>query len=131
MKAILNIMVATGCVIYLSACSQAKNETESPTAVVSEPATQAQPTDSVQPAPAETTVNLENVNVALQNQDYETAVDILVQAKSDPRYMTDSARLAEYLQQKQTAAEVLAQAMSNDPKARAAYERLGRTSLGR
>lgn len=131
MKVILNIVVATGCVIYLSGCSQAENQPDSPSAAVSETATQAQPTSSVQPPPPEATVNLENVNVALQEQDYETAVDILVQAKGDPQYLTDSARLALYLQQERAAAEALAQAMNSDPKARAAYERLRRATMGR
>ena len=131
MKAILNILVAAGCVIYLNGCSKAENQTESPTTVVSESATPAPTTSAAQPPPSESAVNIENVNVALQKQDYDAAVDILVRANNDTRYLNDSARLASYLQQKRLATEALSQAMSNDPKARAAYERLGRETMGR
>jgi hypothetical protein len=71
-----------------------------------------------------------NVGAALKQQDYDAAVNALAQVSSAQPSMSDAQRL-QYAQQLQSTLAALSAAKETNPRAKAAYERLGRIATGR
>jgi hypothetical protein len=72
--------------------------------------------------------DLQAVPTALQGQDYDGAVDSLATIGLAPK---TAAQQEAYLQQLYQTQEYLRQRAEEDARARAAYQRLGRTMTGR
>jgi hypothetical protein len=70
------------------------------------------------------------VGTALNQQNYDAAVTALAQANGSLPSASEAQRL-QYNRQLQLTLEALQRAKDADPKARAAYERLGRMATGR
>jgi len=134
MKHLALSVVVFALVISFNGCSKKQEATSSPQpAPESSPSPAAQQTRTAtpQPAAAVNVVQLENnVNTALKQQNYDAAVDALVQAQSSVANMSDEQR-RQYAQQFRNASEALKNASLTDPKARAAYDRMGRAITGR
>lgn len=133
MKTFFRTVAVAGLVICLNACSKKDVEPSAQSSPAPAPASpsqpQAQATAATTPAPSGA-VALENVNTALQQQNYDTAVDILLRVKTSSQ-LTNASQSSLYAQQLQKTTMALSQAMATDPKAKAAYERLGRAVMGR
>ena len=78
-----------------------------------------------QPAPFEA-----ELTTSMQQKNYDAAVDVLLRAQSATGNMSDDQR-RQYAQQFRNISESLKAASATDPKAKAAYERMGRAVLGR
>lgn len=119
-------------VASLSACS--KNDASAPPTETASTPEAIPATTNQQPPPATAAVSvgqLENhIGTALQQQNYDVAVDSLAQVNPASQNLTEAQRL-QYAQQLQRTLAALAQAKETDPKAKAAYERLGRVATGR
>lgn len=134
MKKILSRCALVALLFSLSACSK-KNEGS---ADVSAPAGG----DSNTPAPAAAAVapaspavtaavnSLPEVTKAMENRQYEAAVQTLVQMKPATVQMTEAQRL-QYQQAVRDATTALLGVKDRDPAAKAAYEKLSRAATGR
>ncbi len=90
-----------------------------------------EPTAAVAPQQAsETPVILTDVSKAVQNRNYDDAVETLAKLKPLSAQMTDQQRI-QYQQALVNTTEALARAKDKDPRAAAAYEKLSRSILGR
>jgi uncharacterized lipoprotein YajG len=116
-----------GALIGCSKSDQTAEETAPPAAATpADPVAVAQPSQSANAA-----INsLPQVNQAVQNRQYENAVQTLNQIQPLTLQMSDQQRL-QYQQARQDAAKALIQAMGTDPAAKAAYEKLSRAATGR
>lgn len=130
MKKLLPLCVLVVVLGSLSACSK-KSDTASAAAPPSNsPATANAPTPSNPPAAVAAANALPAVTKAIQRQQYETAVDTLVQMKPATAQMTDAQRL-QYQQAVRDATTALLGVKERDPAAKAAYEKLSRSATGR
>ena len=119
--------------LVFQACT--KKETEAPSAPT--PTAETPPSPAPQPGtpvsggtPVNVSAELNSANQALQQRNYDAAVDALAKVQPTTSTMSDAQRL-QYAQQVRNTSELLIQAMPTDPKAKAAYEKLGRNVLGR
>jgi len=129
------LSVTLGLALLLPACS--KKETTVGNSPVEQPITNApaaaapEPTAAVAPQQAsETPVILTDVSKAVQNRNYDDAVETLAKLKPLSAQMTDQQRI-QYQQALVNTTEALARAKDKDPRAAAAYEKLSRSILGR
>lgn len=133
MKTLLLAVGVAGVVICLNACSKKDVEPSAELSPAPAPASpsqsQSHTTAASAPSPSGA-VGLENVSTAIQQQNYDGAVDILIRARTASQ-LTNTTQSAQYAQQLQNTTMALSQAMATDPRAKAAYERLGRAVMGR
>ena len=133
MKLVVPIVSVTAVALAFSACTKMDTEAPSsptPTADTS-PAPAPQPGTPVPNAqPVHVSAELISANQALKQRNYDAAVDALAKVQPTTSTMSDAQRL-QYAQQIRNTSELLIQAMGSDPKAKAAYEKLGRNVLGR
>lgn len=114
----------------LTACSKKDAPNNAPAVAPETTATTpAQPTATPM-APASGGQLESRITTALQQQNYDLAVDSLAQVNPAAQNLTDAQRL-QYSQQLQNTMQALARAKETDPRAKAAYERLGRIATGR
>jgi len=132
MKCLALFVVATALAVSLNGCSK-KQESATLPQPAPESSSPVQQTRIATPQSAATVnvVQLENnVSTALKQQNYDAAVDVLVQAQSSVGNMSEDQR-RQYAQQFRNASETLKNASLTDPKAKAAYDRMGRAITGR
>lgn len=130
-KASIHLAVVAGFAMCLNGCSKAKEQAEVQPAAAPETAPQQTSHPAAQAATVPSApVRLENVAPALQRKDYDAAVDMLLKARVNAQ-QANAEQKALYLEQQRATAEALANAMATDPRAKAAYERLGRAVKGR
>ena len=113
----------------LTACApkkEAQIETSPPVAEPAAPTTTATATVS----PASPMMSLPQVTEAVQNLEYDRAVQGLAGLKAARAQMTDAQRL-QYQQAVRDTTLALLQAQDKDPAAKAAYEKLSRVVTGR
>ena len=123
MRTLFIILTGLG-LVFAQGCS--KSEEASPDS----PAAEAPVTESSPPAGAPPAVPTAEVKQAIQNRQYDRAVDTLTQVAPTVNRMSDAQRL-QYQQAVQDAAAALLAAQNSDPAAKAAYNRLARTATGR
>jgi len=70
------------------------------------------------------------VGTALQQRNYDAAVDALAQSGPSNQNLSDAQRI-QYMQELQRTMDALARAAQTDAAAKAAYVRLGRVATGR
>jgi hypothetical protein len=133
MRLVLRIVSLMTVALVFQACT--KKETEAPSAPT--PTAETSPSPAPQPGtpvsggtPVNVSAELNSANQALQQRNYDAAVDALAKVQPTTSTMSDAQRL-QYAQQVRNTSELLIQAMGTDPKAKAAYEKLGRNALGR
>ena len=113
----------------LTACS-AKKETQVDTpAPVAEPAAPVA-TPPVAANAAAPMLSLPQVTQAVQNRQYDQAVQVLTELKPASAQMTEAQRL-QYQQAVRDTTLALLQAQDKDPAAKAAYDKLSRSVTGR
>jgi hypothetical protein len=75
-------------------------------------------------------INLADVDKAIEQKDYDAAIKLLSEAKAQDASLTEEQRVQ--LDQKvQTTVNALVEVMAEDPKAKAAYSQLGKLMTGR
>jgi hypothetical protein len=133
MKLFMRMLSVMTLALVIQACT--KKETEVPPAPT--PTAETSPSPAPQPGapvaggtPVNNSAELNSANQAIQQLKYEAAVDALTKVQPTTSTMSDAQRL-QYAQQVRNTSELLIQAMPTDPKAKAAYEKLGRNLLGR
>jgi len=131
MKCLIHGVAVSVLVVSVGACSKKEANSPQPTPELAAPAPQAGPDTAPRPAVAANVAQLENnINTALKQQNYDAAVDAIVQAQTAVANMSDDQR-RQYAQQCRNASTALQAASVTDPKAKAAYDRMSRAVLGR
>jgi hypothetical protein len=117
--------------VSLSACSKEEPQAAPEASIPAQPGAAVKAPQPISTASSVNLAQLENsVGTALKQQNYDAAVDALVQAQSTVQSMNDEQRL-QYAQQFRNTSTALQNASLTDPKAKAAYDRMSRAILGR
>jgi len=130
MKKLFSLCILAVILGTLSACSKKNEDNAGASAAPSTPETTITPAQPNNPATVAAVNSLPEVAKALQSQQYETAVQTLVQMKPATAQMTDAQRL-QYQQAVRDATTALIGVKDRDPAAKAAYDKLSRSATGR